>query len=72
MSKKDELLVDLIFGKKNDFTINISEYLTEDFYKYDRFIDEIKMILKKSRVFIIIENLQLTKEGPIWTIKVKK
>lgn len=72
MSKKDELLVDLIFGKKNDFTINISEYLTEDFYKYDRFIDEIKMILKKSKVFIIIENLQLTKEGPIWTIKVKK
>jgi hypothetical protein len=42
MTKKDALLFDLIFSEKSDFVINISEYLEQDIYKYDRFIDEVK------------------------------
>jgi hypothetical protein len=72
MTKKDALLFDLIFSEKSDFVINISEYLEQDIYKYDRFIDEVKNILEKSAVTLISENLDLNKKGPIWTIKVKK
>lgn len=72
MTKKDELLFDLIFGEKSDFVINISEYLYQDIYKYDRFINEVKSILDKSSVILVSENLDLNKKGPIWTIKVKK
>jgi hypothetical protein len=72
MTKKDALLFDLIFSEKSDFVINISEYLDQDIYKYDRFIDELKTILEKSAVTLISENLDLNKKGPIWTIKVKK
>jgi hypothetical protein len=72
MTKKDALLFDLIFSEKSNFVINISEYLEQDIYKYDRFIDEVKNILEKSAVTLISENLDLNKKGPIWTIKVKK
>jgi hypothetical protein len=68
---KEELIVSLIFGEQTEYSINISEYIQE-LYKYDRFIDEIKSILKKSKVNIINENLELDSNGPIWIIKVKK
>lgn len=71
MTEKEKLLLDLIFSDKSDFTINISNYI-EELYKYDRFIDEVKSILKKSKVKIIKESFELDKNGPIWSIKVKK
>lgn len=71
MNKKEELLIDLIFGEKSNFTINISDYIDEP-YKYDRFIDEVKSILLSSEVAIVSEILELNKNGSIWTIKVKR
>jgi len=71
MNKKEKLLIDLIFGEKFDFTINISEYIEEP-YRYDRFVDEIKSILIISEVAIVSEILELNKKGSIWTIKVKR
>lgn len=71
MKNKDDLLYDLIFGEKDEYEINVSDYL-EELYKYDRFIDEIKSILKKSKVSIIKERLELSENGPIWILKVKK
>ena len=71
MKDREELLVSLIFGEQTEYSINISEYI-EELYKYDRFIEEVKSILKKSKVTIIKESLELDKNGPIWTIKVKK
>ncbi len=71
MNSKEELLVDLIFGKKTEFEINVSNYIDE-LYKYDKFIVEIKSILKKSKVTIVKEKLELSPNGPIWSIKVKK
>jgi hypothetical protein len=68
---REELIVSLIFGEQTEYSINISEYI-EELYKYDRFIEEIKSILKKSKVNIIKESLELDKKGPIWMIKVKK
>ncbi len=71
MNSKEELLVDLIFGEKTEFEINVSNYIDE-LYKYDKFIVEIKSILKKSKVTIVKEKLELSPNGPIWSIKVKK
>jgi hypothetical protein len=71
MKDREELLVGLIFGADTEYSINISDYI-EEVYKYDRFVVEIKSILKKSKVSIIRESLELDKNGPIWTIKVKK
>jgi len=71
MKSKEDLIYDLIFSDTIEYKIDISEYI-EDVYKYDRFIEEIKSILKKSKVNITRESLELDKNGPIWTIKVKK
>lgn len=71
MKNKEDLFYDLIFGEKEEYTINISDYL-EELYKYDRFIDEVKSILKKSKVSVIKEKLELSENGPIWILKVKK
>jgi hypothetical protein len=71
MKSKDELIYDLIFSINTDYFINITEYI-EDIYKYDRFIDDIKAVLRKSKVSIVKENLDLDTEEIIWNIKVKK
>lgn len=71
MKNREELLINLIFGNETTFEINCADYIVE-IYKYDKFMDEIKVILKKSGVKIVKEKLELDIKGPIWTIKVKK
>ncbi len=71
MKNREELLINLIFGNETTFVINCADYIVE-IYKYDKFMDEIKVILKKSGVKIVKEKLELDIKGPIWTIKVKK
>ena len=71
MKTTDTLIYDLIFSDNVDYIINISEYI-EDIYKYDRFIAEIKKVLKKSKVSIIKEKVDLDVKTATWTIKVKK
>jgi len=44
--KQDKLIYELIFSKEKDFIILVSDYIS-DIYKYDLFIKEIKIILKK-------------------------
>jgi hypothetical protein len=68
---KDKLIYDLIFSESNDFRIDISDYIT-DIYRYDKFIDEIKKVLKKSKVSIIREKTNLDTNSVIWEIKVSK
>ena len=71
MKQKDDLIYDLIFSDKVDFTINILDYI-ENLYKYDRFINEIKTILKKSKVDIIKEGVNIDIKSITWRIKVNK
>ena len=70
MKSKDDLVYDLIFSEKNEFDINIGEYI-KDIYKYDEFIDEIKQILQKSIVTIIKNNIDVNSVTVNWKIKVK-
>lgn len=68
---KDELIYDLIFSEKTHYEIQISRYI-DNIYKYDRFISEIKKTLKKSKVIIVMEKVNLDIDGVNWEIKVKK
>lgn len=69
--KKEQLLYDLIFSKKEDFIIDISDYI-ENIYDHKEFVDEIKNILKKSKVIIINSDVILDLKTATWKIKVKK
>jgi hypothetical protein len=71
MKNRDDLIYDLIFSEQDEFNINISEYI-ENIYKYETFIKEIKDVLKKSKVSIIKEGVELNPTTAIWTLKVKK
>lgn len=71
MKDRDDLIYDLIFSEKVDFEINISEYI-DNIYKYETFIKEIKEILKKSKVSVIKEGVDLSPITAMWILKVKK
>ena len=71
MKDKEKLIYDLIFSENSDYNINISEYI-EDIYKYDKFIEDIKNVLRKSKVSVIKEKIDLETENVIWNLKVKK
>lgn len=68
---KKKLIYDLIFGEKTRYYIDISDYL-EDIYEHESFINEIKNILKKSKVTIIENKIDLDSKSVYWQLKVKK
>lgn len=68
---KKRLIYDLIFSNKENFKIDISNYI-EDIYNYESFISEIKLILKKSKVKILKNEIKLNSKTVIWELKVKK
>ena len=71
MKDRNDLIYDLIFSEQNEFDINVSDYI-DNIYKYESFIKEIKDILKKSKVSIIKEGIDLSPTNVIWFLKVKK
>jgi hypothetical protein len=68
---KDELIYDLIFSETTEYEIRVDEYIS-DIYKYDRFVDEVKDILKKSKVEIVKEKITVESSSVLWRIKVSK
>lgn len=71
MKSKDDLIYDLIFSEKEDFVIDIGNYIP-DIYKYGDFVDEIKDILRKSKVSIITNSVDVDSKTVIWKLKVRK
>jgi len=69
--KTDELIYELIFSELKDFKIIVSDYI-EDIYTYDDFMDNIKAILKKSKVSIVKESVEVSTNKVKWTLKVKR
>jgi hypothetical protein len=69
--KKEDLIYQLIFSEEVSLEIKVSEY-TQDIYKYDRFINEIKDILKKSKVSIAKEKVDLEEDSVLWSLRVKR
>jgi hypothetical protein len=71
MEQKDDLVYNLIFSNQIDFSILVTDYI-KDIYKYDDFIIEMKEILRKSKVPIIKETIEVTFDYVRWNVKVKK
>lgn len=71
VKNKEELIYDLIFSEKIEFKIDIAEYV-DDIYQYDDFVEEMKIILKKSKVRILKSIVTVDSKTVIWTLKVKK
>jgi hypothetical protein len=71
VQNREELIYDLIFSENSDYKINLAEYV-DDIYQYDEFVDEIKMILKKSKVKILKSKIIVDSKTAIWNLKVSK
>jgi hypothetical protein len=71
MKQKDDLIYDLIFSENKTFSIIVSDYI-EDIYTYDTFIDNIKSILIKSKVFVVKEKVEVSINQVKWNLKVKR
>ena len=71
MKDKDELIYDLIFSEKLDYEMDLADYV-DNIYQYDYFIDDIKMILKKSKVKIVKSLVTVDSKTATWKLKVNK
>lgn len=71
MKKKDELIYDLIFSKEDQYIIDVGDYII-NICDYVDFIDDVKQILKKSKVIIISNSINVNNKGVIWKLKVRK
>lgn len=68
---RESLIWDLIFSEDIQFKIDLKKYV-DDNYHYDDFVEEIKLILKKSAVQIIESKVLVNSKSALWTLKVKK
>lgn len=71
MKDRDDLIYELIFSEKTDFSINIGDYI-ENIYKYSEFIAEMKDVLRLSKVSLISNSIDVNSTTVLWKIKVKK
>ena len=71
MENKEDLIYNLIFSDEVDFVIYVEQYI-DHIHKYDKFIIEIKKVLKKSKVVIVDEKIDVDIKTIKWTLKVKK
>ena len=71
MKIKNDLIYDLIFSTESLFIIDLSDYV-DDIYLYDDFVDEIKIILKKSKITVAKSTIKVDSRTAIWELKVKK
>jgi hypothetical protein len=71
MKDRDKLVFDLIFSDIEEFVINIGDYI-DDIYKYDEFISDLKDVLRKSKVSIVKNSIDVNSKGVKWSLKVRK
>lgn len=71
MEKKQDLIYRLIFGEETEYIIDLSGYV-EDIYQYDDFVDDIRSVLRKSKVTIVKSSIKLDSKTAVWELKVKK
>ncbi len=61
MKSKEDLIYDLIFSKKNEFEVDMADYIKK-IYKYEDFLEEIKKVLRKSKVMVVSEEVKIINE----------
>lgn len=68
---KDDLIYNLIFSDTDYFVIDIADYIS-DIYQYESFINDIKKILKKSKVKVLSNSVLVDSKTVTWELKVSK
>lgn len=71
MEKREELIYSLIFSDRTVYMIDLGEYV-DDIYRYDDFVEEIRLVLKKSKVSILKSSVKVTMTTATWELKLKK
>ena len=71
MDKKQELIYRLVFEYQSSFLIDLGEFV-DDIYRYDEFVDEIRDVLRKSKVMIVKSSIKVDSKTAIWELKLKK
>ncbi len=71
VKERDDLIYDLIFSSQTDYIIDISEYIS-DIYKFEEFVNDIKDILKRSKVSVIRHSVDVDSKTVIWKLRIKK
>ena len=71
VQNREELIYDLIFSENSDYKINLADYV-DDIYQYEDFVEEIRIILKKSKVKVIKTKILVDSKTAIWNLKVSK
>ncbi len=71
MDKKQDLIYHLIFDEQTNHLIDLGEFV-DDIYRYDDFVDEIRDILRKSKVTIAKSSIKVDSKTAIWDLKLKK
>jgi hypothetical protein len=71
VKERDKLLYDLIFSEEEDFVIDVSGYV-DDLRTHMEFIGDIRDILRRSKVSIINQNVNVDSNTVTWTLKVRK
>lgn len=69
--EKNDLIYELIFSKETDYIIDIGDYI-EDIYEFDEFVSDIKTILKRSKVTIVRNSVDVNDKTVKWKLKIKK
>jgi hypothetical protein len=69
--KREELIYDLIFSEKSDFVIDLGAFV-EDIYLYEDFVDDIRSILRRSKVTIAKSSIKVDSKTARWELKIKK
>jgi len=71
MKNKEDLIYDLIFSENIDYNIDVGEYIV-DIYKYGVFVDDIKEVLRKSKVSVLSQSIDVDSKTVIWKLKIRK
>lgn len=71
MDKKQELIYRLVFDYQTSYLIDLGEFVA-DIYRYDEFVDEIREVLRKSKVMIVKSSIKVDSKTAMWELKLKK
>jgi len=71
MSLKEELIYDLVFSEECHYILDLSKYV-DNIYEYEYLMDEIKIVLKKSKITIVKSTVKVDSKTAIWELKLRK
>ncbi len=68
---KNDLIYNLIFSNQTDYVIDIGEYIS-DIYKFEDFVNNIRDILKRSKVSVVRHSVDVDSKTVVWKLRIKK